>query len=291
MLLLLSGGTVTAQTVTPSQIFQVGETINAELATFNAANASTPSDDPAIDTATDRLPRHVFQKARELLLKVQVLRTLKGLPEQSMPPVEVHEIQPADSKKLLDLALAGLRELGPAFGNPAPPAPVPLVDGKTPTDAYRSVARAAVSIDALGLPAVTPNEVYRVALTIVSDLQKIRAARGLSGDVPLPDLIAGKKPADVYQDGYALLGELSKLVQSKPDFAIPQGITMPARRTGAINPAYVLDLLDTVLGEISATKAKVGATQPTELAPVQTGKTPSDTVRVLTQARAMVATL
>ena len=289
--IMLLGGAATAQTVPPSQIFQLGETINAQLKAFHAANASTPDEDPDIMAATNRLPRHVFAKARELLLKVQMLRALKGLPEQQIPTVEVREVQPADTKKLLDLVVSGLADLRPAFGNPAVPAAVPLVDGKTPTDAYHSVARAAQSIDALGLPPTTPNEVYRSALMIISDLETIRAARAVTAAVPLPEAVPGKKPLDIYESGFALLTDIKTLVETKPDFAIPMGVALPAKRSGAIKPAHALEILNSVLSEVSAVKAKVGATKPTELPPAQTGKTPSDTFRVLMQARAMVATL
>lgn len=284
-------GVAKAQTVTPSHIFQEGEAINAQLNAFHVANASKADDDPEISAISGRLPRHVFQKAREIVLKVQVLRGLKGLPEQPLPTVEVREITPADTKKLLDLAVSGLQDLRPAFGSPPVPASVALVEGKTPTEAYQALARASLSIDGLGLPPATPNEVYRIALTLVSDLEKVRAHRGITAAVPLPAMAPGKKPADIYEAGYLLLTDLKKLVESKADFAIPQGIVLPAKRGGAITPAHALEMLNTVLGEVSAVKAKVGATKPSELAPVQTGKSPSDTHRVLMQARAMLATL
>ncbi len=288
---LVVSGIATAQTVTPADIFQLSETINAQLDAFHAADASKPEEDAEALAVSDRLPRHVFQKAREVLLKVQELRVLKGLPEQAIPTVEVREVQPADTRKLLDQIVIGLQELRPAFGNPPAPAPVPLVEGKTPTDAYRSLVRASLSLDGLGLPPATPNEVYRVALTIVSDLDKIRAARGVTTPVALPGMVPGKKPVDVYEAGYGLLGDLKNLVETKPDFAIPHGIVLPAKRTGVIKPAHAVEILNIVLGEISAIKAKVGATKPTELAPAQSGKSPSDTLRLLTQARAMVGTL
>lgn len=280
-----------AQSVTPSQIFQEAEAINAQLATFHTANASTPTDDPDLQAVTNRLPRHVFQKAREVLLKTQGLRALKGLPEQPIPVVEVREVLPADTIQLLKAISTGLQDLRPAFGNPPQPAPVPLVDGKSPTDAYKAVAKASLSLDGLGLPPATPNEVYRLALTLVSDIDKIRAARGVSAVVPQPDPVSGKKPVDVYEIGYQLLTDLKTLVEGKADYAVPQGIVLPAKRTGAIKPSHASEMINVLLAEVSSIKAKVGATKPSDLAPPQNGKTPSDTYQVLMRARAMLAGL
>ena len=277
--------------VTPAAIYQAGDALYNQLAAYHTANASQPAEDPDAPALTERLPRHVFQKAREVLLKVEALRKLKGLPENPVPQVAVREIVPADTMKLLTQALADTKELASAFGNPPmPPAP-PLVEGKTPTDAYDKLSKVSLSLDGLGLPASVPNDVYRITLTMVSDIELIRAARKISTPVAEPGEISPKKPADVYDIAYTLLSDLKTLVESNPDYAIPKGIILPNKRAGTIKPSYALEMMNLVQAETTAIKAKVGATKPTELAPPQSGKSPTDTYRQETLARALIATL
>ena len=88
-----------------------------------------------------------------------------------------------------------------------------------------------------------------------------------------------------------MLTQLQTLTENNADFAIPNGVVMPNDRSGKVRPGHVLDLLNNALAEISAIKVKVGATTPTELAPPQSGKTPSNVFDAVSTARAMVESL
>lgn len=265
-----------AQAITPPQVYQAIETVNAQLAAFHVANGTRPVADPQAPAFTERFPRHALQKAREVLLKVQALRVLNGLPEQPVPEIPVRDVTPADVKSVLDKVLAGLQDLRPLMGNPPAPPPASLVEGKTPTDNVAALRYAELQLDGLGLPPTAPNEVMRIALSVVSDLEKVRAARGITGAVPAVAVVPGKKPADTYNQAYEVLADLKTAVEGDPSLAIPKGVVLPNKRSGEISAANVLDMLGSVLAEISALKVKVGATKPTELAPVQAGKTPPD---------------
>lgn len=289
--ILLAAAPAAAQSVSPSQVYQLCADINAQLEVYHIANDTTPAADPDRPAVTERAPRHVLQKGREVLLKAQILRMLRGLPEEAPPPMPVREVTPADVKVQVDAALAALRSLSPAFGNPPPPPPSPLVEGKTPADNVVLLNQASLALDGLGVPALMPNDVFRLALTIVSDLEQIRAARGVTQPVTDIDKPVGKKPMDIYQQSYALLVDLKELVDSSPDFAIPKGVILPNRRTAGVKPANVVDMLNYSVAEIAALKAKLGIAKPTELAPPQSGKTPSDSFVVIERARTMVASL
>ncbi len=280
-----------AQSVTPPMVYQATEDLNTLLGVYHTANNSTAAADPDAPALTERLPRHSVQKAREVMIKVQALRGLKGLPETAVPPMPARDIGPADVKAMVDTALASTRELRPAFGNPALPAPVALVDSKTPSDVYGALVRASLALDGLGIPAPAPNDVYRVALSVVADLEKVRAARGSTAPVAEVEKASGKKPIDAYDHAYALLADLKDLVESHPDFTISKGVILPNKRTANVKPGHVLDLVNGALSEIAAIKAKVGATAPSEIGAIQSGKTPSDVFTVISQARALVASL
>ena len=67
-----------AQADTNSVLYQQGMDITGELTLLHEANGSQAKKMRNAPTITNRLPRHVFQKAREVLIKVQVSRKLNG---------------------------------------------------------------------------------------------------------------------------------------------------------------------------------------------------------------------
>ncbi|CAK0752438.1 conserved hypothetical protein [Gammaproteobacteria bacterium] len=295
ILLIIAGGVLSAPTVadeiTPAHTFQAADNINAELAAMHEANSSQPVIDEGFPALTPRYPRHVFQKAREVLIKVEMLRSLNGLSENPVPVFPVTEIKPANVLKMLDTALQDLTELRPIFKVTKKIAPAPLLPGKVPTDVYGNLQKASNSLDGLGIPKTVPNDVYRLALMIVDDLEKIRAARGKTDPVNATTGTTGKKPLDTYNRTFEILEALKAKVEIDPALKITGGIVLPNRRTGAITPSYVLDLENNVLAELSAIKAVTSISSPTVLPPPPQGKTPSDTYDLLTKALTMIGSL
>jgi hypothetical protein len=278
-----------AQDATPSHVYQVVDNVNAELALLHEANGSTPKTDKNAAALTDRRPRHVLQKAREVLIKVQTVRKLNGLAEKPVPAFPVTEVKPADVKAMVERILADVKDLRSKFNVSKTAAAAALPSGKTPTDVYANLAAAGLHIDGLGLPKTVPNEVYQVALTIIGDLKHVASATGMSIDsVAMQSGSKGKKPQDVYAAGFELLAALKVTTEQNPNFAIPAGVVMPNQRAGKVKPAHVMDVLNNALAEIGAIKVKVGAKTATEFAPAQSGKTPSDVYDAVQTAVLMV---
>lgn len=278
------------ESTSAARVYQAIEMVNAQLAAFHDANGTMPAADPQAPPSTERSPRHVLQKAREVLLKVQALRQLNGLPLQPVPEIPVREVMPSDVKDFVDKMLHGLKDLRPIFGNPPQPPRPPLIEGKTATENVAALRRAELQLDGLGIPPTAPNDVMRIALSVVSDLELVREALSVTTPVAMPAVVP-RMPADTYNNAFDLLIEIKKLTEENPALAIPKGVILPNRRTGVIKPTDVMDLLGTVLAEISAIKAKAGIIAPTRLAPPQTGKTPSDVHAMVSYARGLVATL
>lgn len=280
-----------AAAITPDDVYRITGTINGELKLLHESNESMPVVDTNAPELTPRRPRHVMQKAREVLLKVQLLRRINGLDENELPPLPLREVRPADVKVVIDLIRRDLAALRSIFGVTEVPFTVPILTGKTPTDVYGDLVRAGEMLDGLGIPKIVPNDVYRVALTIIGDLEKVRAARGLTEPVPLQRGSRDKRPSDVYAKAAELLRTLRTLTSENPGFQIPGGIVLLNQRSGRIEPAHVMDLLNNILAEISAIKVKVGARSLTEFAPPQAGKTPSHVYDPVATALLLAETL
>lgn len=274
----LSGFPVTAQSnqteTTPDDVYRIVETVNSELRLFHEFNDIPAPTEPNLAVLTPRRPRHVLQNARKVLLQVQLLRKINGLPEKALPPEPTREVRPADVKEIVDRIAEDISDLRPIFGIKQIAEPISKPSGKSPTDVYGRLRRTSVLVNALGIPEIVPNDVYRVALTILSDLELIRSHRGSTVTAEISAESTGKKPEDVYEVASKLLAELETLTR-KPDFAIPGGVVLLTSPAGRIVPEDVMILLNSILAEISAIKVKLGISQSTQIAPAQAGKTPS----------------
>ena len=266
-----------AQTkITPSHVYQSAEDTVLELKLLLDANLSdTGTPEPTFDVSNKR-PRHVIQKAQDLLRKLNVLKRINGVATTPLPPIPVREITPGDVKGIVDAVLGEVRGLKPIFGVTAPDSRVALRDGLKPTDVYKVLVQADSLIQRLDIPAVVPNDVYQVGLAMLDDLRQISDTL----KTPLLEQGApaakGKKPAAVYDHAQVVLERLKVLVSSDPAMSIPGGITIPKAKSGSISPGDVIEMMNTVLAELSSIKNKIGATRSTALIPAQSGKTPSD---------------
>jgi len=282
----ISMSSAMAQT-TPDHVYQVVDNVKAELAEMHKANLSDPHQVKV--NLTERQPRHVLQKAREVYGDVQKLRNVNGLDGKPLPTFPVRKVTPADVRELADKILADVQDVRKKTKTPAP-APAALPSGKTPTDVYGNLVQVKASIGELGVPVIVPNDVYQVALTIISDIEKVRAAKGVTTAVAEPADSKGKTPKDVYAVAYKLLGKIKALTEKK-GYGIPGGVIMPNKVSGRITPADVIDLLNNILAEVGAVKVAVGSSAKTEFAGPQSGKTPSDVYDAMVKAGALVDTL
>ena len=277
---------------TPNHVLQTIDTLMNELALLHEANLSKPPQTKAT-VPPNRRPRHVYQKAREIFLKADSARWLNGLKQLELPPPPTREITPGDVKVLVQKTLESVRDLKPVFSVTQKAAEASLPSGKTPTNVFKGLIRAGASIDALGIPAVVPNDVYRLALTATDSLEKVLTKRGIRVEAQVRDAgrSTGKKPTQVYKQGIELLAALKAATDSSANLKVPGGIVIPAMPDDAITPGRVLDLTGNILADVGAMKAVLGIAQPTALAPIQAGKTPSDVYDALNRATQMALAL
>ena len=187
--------------------------------------------------------------------------------------------------------LESVRDLKPVFSVTQKADEAPLPSGKTPTDVLKGLVGAGAAIDALGIPAAVPNDVYRLALTATDSLEKVLTKRGIRMDAQDAKRSTGKKPSHVYKQGIELLAALKAANDSSTELKVPGGIVVPIMPEDTITSGRLLDLTGNILADIGAMKAVLGIAQPTELSPVQAGKTPSDVYDALNRATKMAMAL
>ena len=279
------------QSATPSDVFQVVDQVKNELSLMHEANGSAARTDKNAPALQPRRPRHVLQKAREVLLQVQQLRKLNGLAEKPVPSFPVTEITPGDVKNMVDRVLVDVKGLRGKFSVKKAAAAAPKPSGKTPTNVYAHLTLVGLQVQGLGIPKTVPNSVYRMGITIISDLQLIRKALGHTDTVPMQTGAKRKKPKAVFKRGMEVMAALKELSGKNAKLAVPGGVVMPNVRSGRIKPAHVLDQFNNILAEVGAMKVKLGVKTPTQLAPPASGKTPSDVFDTMSTALALIGGL
>ena len=286
-LLLFGTGPLRAETITPSHVYQVVETVQAELALLLEANFSA-TEVPAEQAIAGRRPRHVLQEANQISQQIRLLKRINGLPTAEAKAAEVREITPADVKASVDAILAEVRALRGPYGVTAEAPAVELRDGKTPTDVQAALAVTAQLVQRLDLPAIVPNDVYRLALAIKADATQIQTRLGAPEAQPILEGISGMKPPQVYARSFDLLERLKVLTESSAELAIPGGVVPPPKKSDNLKPADVLGVLKTILAELSSMKVVVGASEPTPALPPQVGKTPNDVYIAVEETLAII---
>jgi len=278
------------QKITPNHVYQAVQESILELELLHDANFTKANSSVSADGLAPRLPRHVAQKAIDVLSRVQLLRHINGLAEKAVPPLPLREITPGEVLILVTRLRDDLRALKPVFGVEKKAKAVPVPQGKKPTHVYAALLTAGTMVQKLGLPPVVPNDVVRTALRVTGDMERLRAKLGKAGEVEEVRGSKRKKPSHVYKLGYDLLTQIKALTENDA-FGIPKGVIMPKEKTGKITPGDVQDILGSVLAELSSIKAKVGVTDPTPTPPVQGGKTPSSAFDTVSTAVVMLETL
>lgn len=168
---------------------------------------------------------------------------------------------------------------------------VPNPSGQNPTGAYATLQAASTLLDGADIPAVVPNDVYQIALTLNSDLELVSSALRQSKKMAIKNKAKGKSPTDVYVFAQSIHANLKQLSETNPKLGIPGGVVLLKDVKGKKSPAQVINLLNNILADIGAFKLALGTKSPTNFAPAQTGKTPSNVYDSLVAAGSFIENL
>lgn len=273
----------------PSHCFQVAESINVKLAAL-AGKARDPLVDAGAPPALPRDPRHCWFKAREVFDAVQRLRAQKKLPAAALPAVPGTTLKPKDVLAVAKAALVALVHLDASFPGAKKAEEAPFVTGKTPGDVFASLSEAQLRLESIGAPASGPSDCFQMALCVQAELEAVRTARNVTTPVDDAKPVTGKKPADCYGQARGLLEDLSRIAASDSGLKV-RTVAVPANRTDEVKPGHVLDLLSSATADAAAMMLGCGATDPVQLSPAATGKTPSDVFAQIGRARALARSL
>lgn len=273
---------------TATEVYQVVDAIHGELALMHKANGSKPVEDRGAPKVTERQPRHVFQKAREVMRKVELLHELNDIESEAVPDFPTHHVTPKEVHKFVSHLLEEVRELRPVFGVKAASPKAAKVSGKSPTDVYAYLDKVSHVLDGFDIRRTKAFDVYRTALTAIHELEQIRAKFGIKKKIQLKRH-SGRTPEEAYAKTFELLADLKHLAEAKKDkFHLPGGIVMPNKRAGKVHAEDLMVMMNYLLAEIAAMKVELGIKTPMQFAMPRSGGVPTNVYDAIVMADLLV---
>ncbi len=244
-----------------------------QLRTLN--NISTPW--PEVSPEEGREPRHVLQKALEILGKINQFRVnILKTGEISVPRFPGRDITPNEVYSAVVRLRRELDLLIPITRPNEEEREAAVFLGKTPSDVYAALSEVSLSLDeTLGLRGFTPSDVYVQSVRILDLVTFLRKTQNLPMDVPKPPRTSGRLPNHALAAVYGLLQEIHKAEKNlwiKP-------VTVPKVPRRVITPGDVFDATNVVLAELQRIKYRLGLERDFKDPRPEPGKTPDDVIQ------------
>lgn len=232
---------------------------------------------PPVYPQQGKAPRHVLQKALEILGKVNRYRVIEGMGEVSVPRFPGREITPSE---VYDTVVRLVDELDLLLepGGAGSHRQLSFVVGKSPSDVYEVLWEVSHALDpALGIRGFNPSDVYARSRHVLDLVEFLRRSQNLPMDVPKPERTTDRYPNHALTAVYSLHKGIS--IAEKNLWMEP--INVPETPQRVITPTDVFDALGIVLAELQRIKYRLGLERNFATPPLKSGKTPDDVIQNL----------
>ncbi|OPX54845.1 hypothetical protein BTE48_12065 [Oceanospirillum multiglobuliferum] len=242
---------------------------------------------PDVDVIAPKEPRHVYQKALEVLAKVNRYREIKQLGAITTPLYPTREITPDEVHTLIQHLQGEVRLLLPTHLQANKPIEK-LQLSVSPTNVYQQLWRISLAFDPLlGVRGFTPSDVYQQAEYLVDLIKFLRLSQNLPNDVAPPKLGKGKHPNHALKSAYQLQGQIYQVQKNLWMKAPELAPTVPKR---VITPTDVYDALQVNIAELQRVKYRLGIEFEQRMPELKRNKTPDDVIQMLSWAEKMLPT-
>ena len=270
---------------TPSDVYSYAMLLKQKVI-YLRKQAGITNPFPKVPIQHNKYPRHVIQKALEILSKINLYRLSKGYGEIFIPPYPAREITPSDVYEMVKRLDA---EVTPFIKNTQFLKSLKLVKykNKTPNDVYRLLWSISLAFDnLLGIHGYTPTDVYALSQKLVDTVKFIRETQNIYNDVKKPKYIPDLHPNHALYTSY---GFLSKVKTAEKHLWI-EPTEVPKKPHRVITPTDVYDSLQYNIAELQRIKYRLGVERYFKLKPVKSSKTPSDVVQNIKYATKLMPT-
>lgn len=269
---------------TPEDNYSLTTMIHHDLSQLYQLKGQSEKE-PQLNVTSTRHPRHVYQKALEVLTKVNRFRQINDLGPIATPDYPARLITPDEVHGLVSHLKNEIHLLIPENARRASAVQSP--DKKiTPTDVYISLKKASLRMDPLlGVRGYTPNEVYQLAEYILNQVQFLRLNQNLKKVPVSQKRTSGKHSNHALAAAYELQ---DKIFYAQGNLWMPSPEKPPEIPRRVISPTDVFDALQVIQSELQRIKYRLGIDRKLPMPPLQKNKTPDDVIMILNQAKALM---
>ncbi|WP_457597228.1 hypothetical protein [Hydrogenimonas sp.] len=281
--LLLLGAEAKISPKTPSDVYSHAMILKQEVA-YLRRQAGIEEAFPEVEVSRNKRPRHVIQKALEIISKINRYRLIKGYGAISLPPYPAREIRPQDVYDIV-VRLDGEVQMLIHDKGFFDTLEVKRYYGKTPSDVYQLLWSISLAMDPLlGMHGYTPTDVYELSEKIVKISTFLRQSQNIYDKVEKPPRRDNLYPNHAFYAGIDFLKKVSK----GEAYLWMEPVEIPERPHKTVTPTEVYDLLQNDIAELQRIKYRLGLERYFKTRKSETSKTPSDVVRNLEYARALL---
>jgi len=257
-------------------------------------NITTPW--PSVKIETGQKPRHVFQKALEILSKINHYRTniaktggitVPQFPGRDISPNEVFSVVVRLHQELVLLVQDAAGGKQKKYARPGGPVTQggDVVIIRTPSHVYAALAEVSIALEeTLGLHSITPSEVYIRSLQVIERVRFLRRSQSLPLNIPKPARSQGKLPNHALRSVLQLLAKIQHAEHNlwmKP-------LKLPVMPKRVITPSDVYDAMGVAMAELRSIQFRLGLEREFPEPELQKGKTPDDVIQNTVWATALL---
>ncbi len=241
---------------------------------------------PRIEVEAGHKPRHLFQKALEILSKINSYRiniantggiTIPRFPSREITSNDIFGMVVRLHQELALLVQKGEEKEGKQGRQAA--------TIRTLGQIYAALAEVSIALEeTLGLRGTTPSEVYSRSLQVIERVRFLRRSQSLPLGVPAPPRTQGKLPNHALQSIQQLLVGIQRAEQNlwmKP-------LELPVVPRRVIVPSDVYDAMGVALAELQSIQFRLGLEREFAKPEPQKGKTPDDVIQNIAWAAVLL---
>lgn len=285
LIFLFVGGSLWAKIPikTPNDVYAYATLLKDEVA-YLREKSGVKEPFPDVGLQQNKRPRHVIQKALEILGKINRYRINHNFGPITIPPYPPREVTPQDVYDLVKRLDGEVRVFIDDKGF-LEKLKRKKFDGKSPSDVYRLLWSISLGFDALlGVQGYTPTDVFALSQKVVNISRFLRNSQNDYSDAPKPERIEGQHPNHAL---YAAIDFLQKVSSGQKKLWIdPADVPEAPRRV--ITPTEVYDMLQYNIAELQRIKYRLGVERYFKIVMPESDKTPSDVVQNIEYAKRLL---
>ncbi|MBC8354440.1 MAG: hypothetical protein H8E66_20790 [Planctomycetes bacterium] len=246
--------------ITPPHVLVHVATVRTELKELRFLMGRPESQQPEMNV-TGAAPREVYFQALTMFQKADRLCFEHTRERAAPPPPPSGEIQPANVRDVVDVALTCVRRVKNKYGLKTASAPGERDDSKQPTDVFRSIVQANRQLNLMLERRFAPGDVFQQVTRAIGHTSRLlEQFPDAETRYDEPAYQEGKRPADVYR---RLLGcfERIRTIAEQSGLEMLE-LQIDDSHIESAEPSDVYDVASLIIAELAYLHSKLPGAKP-----------------------------